>query len=281
MSRLFTRVNNYFTGTGLNSSSPDDNRFDERRTGGQIALARPFQKVYSTSIGLSYEKVETLRLRATGQDFIQQDGDLSTLLLQVARDTRDVPLDPQEGRFARLTVEPAFTNITKIGGNVGNISSVLGKHKFLRTTAEYKAFFSKRPKDRRKLGDPRDVIAVRVRAGMIAGTVPFFSSILRVARIRFVDTQTNVSGANTTITGTLEYRKPIQKNITLAGFVDVGSAWGGYGFINDFSQSAKASLHLGYGVGVAFRTPLGPIRVDFGWNPKGQNRTHFSIGGGF
>ncbi len=279
--RVFTRVNNYFTGSGLNSDSPDDNRFDERRTGGQIALSRPFQKVYSASMGLSYEKIETLKLRATGQDFIQQDGDISTFLFQVARDTRDVPLDPQEGDYARLTVEPAFTNITKIGGNIANISSALGRHKFLRTTAEYKAFFSKRPKDRRKLGDPRDVIAVRVRAGMVAGTVPFFEQYFAGG----TDTVRGYSDqrfwGKRTLTGTLEYRKPLQRNITVAGFVDIGSAWGGYGSINDFTQSTKASLHLGYGVGVAFRTPLGPIRVDFGWNPKGQNRTHFSIGGGF
>lgn len=279
--RLYSRVNNYFTGSGLNSDSPDSNRFDERRNGVALAFARPFKNIWSSSIGISMEQIRTINLRTTTNDFVQQDGDIAILMLQIARDTRDVPLDPAEGDYARLTLEPAFTNITRIGGNVQNERGVLGRHNFLRGTFEYKAFFSKRPKDPKKLSQPRDVIAFRTRLGAIQGTVPFFEQFFvgGVESVRGYSDQ-RFWGKRTFISS-LEYRKPIQKNFSVIGFVDYGGAWGGYNSFNDFTQSLKPNFNLGYGLGVGFRTPLGPIRVDFGWNPKGQNRTHFSIGGGF
>jgi len=38
---------------------------------------------------------------------------------------------------------------------------------------------------------------------------------------------------------------------------------------------------LGYGAGLSFRTPLGPIRIDIGFNEEGRSRTHFIIGTSF
>ncbi|MBS1704498.1 MAG: BamA/TamA family outer membrane protein [Armatimonadetes bacterium] len=280
--RLYSRINSYFTGSGLSGiDSPDNERFDERRNGAQIAFTRPFRNIYSASLGVSGERVQTLRLRTTETNFIQQDGDLVTFLGQVARDTRDVPLDPMEGDYARITIEPGFSNISKIGGTVGTNTDILGKHKFLRNTLEYKQFWSKRPKSESKLNDPRKVLAFRARYGTILGTVPFFEqfflggsdSLRGYADQRFW-------GKNVLLT-TVEYRVPVQKNFNLIGFADYGGAWGGYGTLNDFVQSRTASFHLGYGMGVGFRTPLGPIRVDFGFNGHGGSRTHFSIGGSF
>ena len=74
---------------------------------------------------------------------------------------------------------------------------------------------------------------------------------------------------------------PVSDAFTVIGFVDYGGAWGGYPGISDFSQSDSMKLHLGYGAGVGFRTPLGSIRIDFGFRPDGGSRTHFSIGGSF
>lgn len=64
-------------------------------------------------------------------------------------------------------------------------------------------------------------------------------------------------------------------------FADYGGAWGGYGGVNTFNQSDKLKLHLGYGIGFSFKTPLGPLRLDFGFNERGSSRTHFLIGTSF
>ena len=43
----------------------------------------------------------------------------------------------------------------------------------------------------------------------------------------------------------------------------------------------NTDFRLGYGIGFSFRTPLGPIRLDFGFNQSGGSRTHFIIGTSF
>ncbi len=280
--RVFSRVFSYFGGSGFNNNnSPDSERFDERRTGFQIGLSRPFGRQYVGTVGLSGEEIKTLKLRLTGNQFVQQDGTILTFLAQVSRDRRDVPLDPMEGDFTRLTIEPAFINITRVGGSVGSNTDILGKGRFLRTGIEYKTFFSKRPEDLTKIGNPRQVLAFRARYGTILGTVPFFEQF-------FLGGADSLRGYNdqrfwgkNVFAASGEYRYPIQRQFNIIGFVDYGGAWGGYGTFNDFSQSRTAKFHLGYGTGVGFRTPLGLIRIDFGFTPKGESRTHFSIGGSF
>lgn len=282
--RAYSRVNSYFSGIGIGSqdSPVGDQRFDERRTGGSIAFARPFGNDVSGSIGTTYETIKTINLRQTGSaNFIQQDGTLGVLSLGLTRDRRDVPLDPAEGDFLRLLVEPAISDITKIGGDVGDVTDVLGRHTFVRSTLEYKTFFSKRPPKDKPIDTPRHVIAYRARYGVISGTVPFFEqffvggsdSLRGYSDQRFWGKQQFVTS--------LEYRFPIQKTFSLIPFVDYGGAWGGYDSINNFTQSRDPKFHLGYGVGIGFKTPLGAIRVDFGFNQQGGNRTHFTIGGSF
>ena len=118
---------------------------------------------------------------------------------------------------------------------------------------------------------------------MISGDVPFYEQL-------FIGGSDSLRGyaeqrfwGKNAIVASTEYRYPMPMSdaFTLIGFVDYGGAWGGYPGISNFSQSDKIKLHLGYGAGLGFRTPLGSIRIDFGFRPDGGSRTHFSIGGSF
>lgn len=280
---IYSKIQSYFAGSGFGAvNSPNDDRFDERRTGGTFSFARPFDKVYSGSIGLTAQAIKTVNLRSTGtSNFIQQDGSLAYLALGVARDTRDVPLDPAQGDYASLIIEPGVTDITKIGGGVGDATNVLGQHSFVRSTFEYKHFWSRKPKKRKLEDVARNVIAFRLKAGSISGTVPFFEQYFAGGSDSLRGYADQRYWGKQTLLTTLEYRIPIQKSFSLIPFVDYGGAWGGYGSLNDFSQSNNFKLHFGYGAGVAFRTPLGAIRIDFGINETGGTRTHLSIGGNF
>ena len=40
----------------------------------------------------------------------------------------------------------------------------------------------------------------------------------------------------------------------------------------------KPGSGFGYGLGVRINSPLGPIRVDYGFNDEGEGRFHFGIG---
>jgi outer membrane protein insertion porin family len=277
---LYSRVIYRFAGIGFGSSnSPtEDDQFTERRTGLAVSLGRPFRREYFASIGVKYENINTGNLdtdQTTG--FIQQDGDVAIANFALARDRRDVAIDPAAGDFIRLTVEPGYSNIKKIGGDAPD-PGILGPNTFFRSGIEYRTYWSPQPSRGLRLEDPRRVVALRVRYGRVDGDVPFFEqffvggsdSLRGYPEDRFWGT--NMAAL------TLEYRHPIQRAFNMILFADYASAWGGYGSVNRFTQTGSADFKLGYGIGFSFKTPLGPIRLDFGFNDTGGSRTHFVIG---
>ncbi|MEN6304608.1 MAG: BamA/TamA family outer membrane protein, partial [Armatimonadia bacterium] len=80
----------------------------------------------------------------------------------------------------------------------------------------------------------------------------------------------------------VEYRRPLSDRLTAVGFVDVGDAFGGQfpTIVPGFSVPAddqSLTAHVGAGVGLRVVTPIGPIRLDFGWGEDGS-QAHFSFG---
>ncbi|HXH60191.1 MAG TPA: BamA/TamA family outer membrane protein, partial [Fimbriimonadaceae bacterium] len=281
---LYSRVVYNFSGNGLGGFEGPlgGSRFDERRTGGAINFARPFAKINRGNVGMKFENVRSLNLTSnTTGSSIQQDGDILSLQLGVDSDTRHPVVEPFEGQLASILVEPSYSNINKIGGSVANFQSILGPNYYLKTTLEFRKYWSKHMPADTPVTQSRPVVAFRAAYGFITGDVPFFEQ-------NFVGGLGSVRGyqnqrfwGKQSLAGTLEYRYPIQRSFNLVGFVDYGGAWGGYPSIDTFSQTNSPAFHLGYGVGVSFRTPVGPIRIDFAFNGEGGSRTHFAFGTNF
>lgn len=283
---VYSRVQFRFTNTGIfgggGGSPTEDDQFFERRTGASAALSRRIRLGLFSSIGLKYENINTSEIDETSSGgFIQQDGEVATLSVSLTQDERDVPLDASRGSWFRISLEPGYSNITKVGGTNPD-PSILGSNTFVRTSAEYRLYWSpqgQRPID--KPDEPRRVIAVRARAGMISGKVPFFEQFFAGGSDTIRGYSEDRFWGRNIATLTAEYRHPIQKAFNVILFADYGSAWGGYGEVNSYTQTKGADFKLGYGAGFSFRTPLGPIRLDFGFNDKGKSRTHFLIGTSF
>ena len=279
---LYSRLVFRFAGSGFGGSGvpTDDNRYTERRTGATVGFARPVKEDVSGSISARVEKIQTADLNTGSTNaFIMQDGDVAVLSFGMTQNKRDVDIEPSRGTWTRVLIEPGYSNITKVGG--ASTGAELGSSTFLRTNLEYRAYFSSGPPRGKELDAPRKVLAARARLGIISGKVPFFEqffaggsdTVRGYAEDRFWGRQTLLTS--------LEYRVPVQKSFNIIGFVDYGGAWGGLGSVNTYTQSNKFDLHVGYGVGFSFRTPLGPIRLDFGFNESGGSRTHFLIGTSF
>lgn len=280
---LYSRVLYRFAGVafGGNSTPTEDDQFTERRTGASVSVGRPFRRNYYGSLGLRFEGVKT----DTGDlekksGFIKQDGEVGTLTFGLARDFRDTAVDPSRGDYMRISLEPGYSNITDVGGDTPD-TSILGKNTFLRTTLEYRTYWSPQPARGFKLDDPRRVFALRLRYGQLSGDAPFFEQFFVGGSDSMRGYQEDRFWGKQMAVASFEYRHPLQKSFNAVLFADYGSAWGGYGSVNDFTQTRGSKFQLGYGIGFSFRTPLGPIRLDFGFNQQGKSRTHFVIGTSF
>lgn len=266
--------------------------FSERRTGGSLGFSRMYGSDLSLGISARLEGVASSNPFGDSIDigsisinnpnvFIQQDGVVGVLSLGMILNRRDVDVDASQGDWTRLDFEPGYANINAIGGAVKD-ENILGSHTFFRVNGEYRRYWSPGQKPRGlELDAPRRTIAVRIKAGTITGTVPFFEQF-------FVGGADSLRGydedrfwGKTSVLSTIEYRQPIQKSFNAILFVDYGGAWGGYPGFRGLSQSSGPNFHIGYGFGLSFRTPLGPIRLDLGFNEEGKSKTHFLIGTSF
>lgn len=282
---VYSHLNYRFTGTtfGGGNTPTNSNRYTERRTGASLGFARPLGTSLFGNISGRFERILTSNQNTNLSDaFIQQDGDVDVLTFGLTRNRRDVDIDPARGDWSRISVEPGYSRITALGGANAD-TSILGSHTFVKENLEFRKYWSPGQAARtiRDLDAPRRVIAFRFRAGNISGKVPFFEQF-------FVGGSDTVRGypedrfwGTQWLATTLEYRHPIQKSFNLVLFADYGGAWGGYGGVNSYTQSTKLQMNFGYGPGLSFKTPLGPIRLDFGFNSDGHVRTHFLIGNSF
>jgi outer membrane protein insertion porin family len=277
-SHLFYR----FTGSGFGEiASTSSSLYTERRTGGVVQFIRPVQEQVNALVGARYEGVKTSDVgSATQSSFIRQDGTVGTLSFGLIVNRRDLDLDPSRGDYLSLLVEPGMANINEIAGAIEN-RDILGTHTFNRDTLEYKVYWTPQPPRGRNLDAPRKVFALRVKYGTITGFAPFFEQFFMggADTLRGYDDE-RYWGTQELLT-TLEYRYPIQKSFDLVPFVDYGGAWGGYGSVNTYYQYNSLRLHLDYGLGVRFRTPLGQVGIYFALNERGGGRTTFLIGPAF
>lgn len=280
---VYSRIVYRFAGVFGSTNIDNEGNYNERRTGGAIGFARPVNDNLTYGISARYEAVRTNNLPQTidPNAFIRQDGSVGAVALTYTLDRRDLPNDASRGDWIRFEVEPGVARIDKIGGAITD-TSLLGTKTFGKAAVEYRRYFTDQPPRSRQEPDAsRRVLAVRFRYATIGGTVPFFEQYFAGGANTIRGYDEDRFWGKQLLISTVEYRYPIQKAFNAIAFVDYGGAWGGFGSVNNFSQSRTLKLHLGYGVGLSFRTPLGPIRVDLGFNEEGRTRTHFLIGTSF
>lgn len=251
------------------------------RTGGGVSFTRPLSRdvfkpaEWVASAGLQYQRVairdadgnrspvdelgNNLSFSGEGSD------DLLTLQLGAVRDRRNSPIRPTSGSLLRVGLEQSVPVgqgsilLTRLRGNYSYYIPV----KFTN--------FSKGPQ----------ALAFNLQGGTIIGDLPPYEAFALGGSnsVRGYG-EGDVGAGRSFIQATAEYRFPIISVIGGALFVDFGSDLGTGGNVpgNPGGVRGKPGSGVGYGLGVRVQSPLGPIRIDFGFNDQGDNRIHFGIG---
>ena len=264
------------------------------RTGGGITFVRPLapdvftKPKWVVSLGFNYQQVQVQNangdispLSAPLNGFGSQQlafsssgiDDILSLNIGAIRDFRDNPLQPTSGSFLRLGLEQTIP--------VGS-GSIFGT----RVRGSYSYFIPVRFINSFNLFETdifkgQQSLAFNVQAGTVLGDLPPYDAFI-VGGSNSVRgyAEGEVGSGRSYFQATAEYRFPIVAIIGGALFVDFGTTIGSQGDVPGQPGIVRdlPGTGLGYGLGVRVQSPVGQIRVDYGFNVDGSSRLHFGIG---
>ena len=167
-------------------------------------------------------------------------------------DSRDNIYDPHEGKRIGYSLEWAG-----LGGDFD----------FTKVTADYRYYYR---------GGGETVWALNLGAGYAHGDMPLSQRFSMGGSETLRGYEDDQFRGNSMLKATLEYRFPIVKKVQGVLFTDNGYAW-------DKRHEDEFDLGLlknSYGVGLRINSPLGPVKLDYGYGDDG-GKFHFSFGGQF
>ena len=260
--RIYNRKYEY---DDYNNDGDDIETYNKKNEGYELNFGRPINEYTTNFLGFRINKTEYRGHesgpydRSTPQYAEWRDnnfGETRSIIATQIRDTRDNIYFPTEGSRTSIGVEYAG-----LGGDFDYTKLTLSGQKYY------------------KVGHAQ-VIAIR-------GSVGYSNDDLPENAVFEVGGQNSVRGyrddqfsGNKMVMGTVEYRFPLANKVQGAIFTDVGDAWGGksWGPWNDVED--ELTLHSSVGVGMQVQTPIGAVRLDYGWGEDG-GRLHFTVGGSF
>ena len=268
---LYNKLIFRFTSSVFGTSGNVVDDYDERRKGGSLTLSRPFGRTNRGFLTLRTESVATtVEDSVAALSIINQDAAVTSGTTRFTNDTRDSQLDPFVGTYNSYALE------------VGKADFENMNHAFTKYSIDLRRYFSKGG-PRRELDEKRRRLAVRLMAGSLSGNVPFFEQYFLGGAETLRGFREDRFWGRNMFLASAEYRFPLAQNLTGVAFVDYGDAWDSADkFINinlgdNLVQHKDFSPSAGYGIGIRVQTPIGPLRLDYGFGTEGS-RAHFSIG---
>jgi len=237
----------------------DESSYDQRRTGGALRFGYPLSQNWRQMLSYSIERNDITDVDTDASLFIrEQEGQrvTSAISQRITYDARDSKLFPTNGLMGWFDTE-----LAGLGGDAKYISGRLGASYYYPV---------------------HDKVVFNL-LGEVGGLQSYGGSDVKINERYFLGGQNlrgfedagagprdsaseDALGGNYFYRGTAELSFPIgmpeEMGIKGHTFTDIGSLWG----LDDadrFNIDDKSALRGSAGVGVSWRSPLGPIRVDF------------------
>lgn len=244
--------------------------YDQRRRGGALRFGKELGEYIHTGLTYRFDRIKIFDLADDASpDLKREEGEnvVSSLTLYLTKDTRDDRFNPTRGLVISNSIETAGG---PFGGDKDFIKYIVGGSHFFEHFENL-------------------ILELRLRAGIVSDYgdshyVPIYERFfvggahtIRGYKERGVGPKDAITGdpigGEAMLVGTIEYTYPIIRNFRGAIFYDIGNAWkeaGDFG-TGDFKSSV--------GLGARVQTPIGPIRLDWGYAiDEGTGRFHFSMG---
>ncbi|MBI1976022.1 MAG: BamA/TamA family outer membrane protein, partial [Candidatus Omnitrophica bacterium] len=252
--------------------------FDEERRGGALRLGKEFREYLRGDLTYRLERIAISDVSASATDDLKRESgrnSISSLASQLTLDTRDNIFAPSRGYTVSGSLETAGG---LLGADKDFIKAISSGALYLSTWQNWVLEFHLRGGWASEFGDSKDVpIYERFFAGG-ANTIRGY----RERRIGPKDSNTDDPiGGKSMMIANVEYVFPIVEVLKGSIFYDTGNVWRRAGDIG------SGTFRSGTGVGMRIKTPIGPVKLDWGYPlnpPAGESkkgRFHFNISRGF
>jgi outer membrane protein insertion porin family len=268
-------INLNFDGGSTPINLANGDRIRIRRLGGGVTFSRPLDNGWVVALGTLAQTVSSrdgdgiinavdaarnpLTLSGTGTDL------LWTFPISATLDRRNEPFNPTSGSILRLNAEQSVP--------IGEGSIFMN-----RLRGSYSHYI---PVRWLNFNDGPQALAFNAQVGTILGDVPPYEafSLGGTNSIRGYE-EGDVGSGRSYAQFTAEYRFPLFSFLGGALFFDAGSDLGSGNAVPGAPGPSRGKPGSGFGVGLGARvqTPLGPLRVDYGFSNAGEGRLHFGIG---
>jgi len=268
----------------------DYDGYTKFEAGARFDLTRKLSKRYEVGLVLTERHVE-ITDSAIDPEFLGDESYfVSSIGLTQSLDLRDNKLNPSRGLIFENTVDLAAS---AIGSQID----------FIRATGRLTYFLPIGPEPKPGKPDRRTLLALGARAGIIHSltgesgidAIPiderFFnggSTTVRSFSERDLGPHNNgypIGGEFFTVFN-VEYTFPIYGELQGAVFVDAGNLLPSSENLFEGSSAGFDDMRYAIGAGLRYKLPIGPIRLDYGYNPdqredEDAGAFHFSFGFAF
>ena len=248
----------YAFSTGLYNTDREYIEYDKKATGFYLGLGKSLAEYWRADVSYNFENAEIYNIDTDASIVIQEQkgtNTTSSITPSLVRDSRDNYLDPSRGSRNSAT----FT-----------FAGLGGSNKFIKGLLDSAWYFP--------LGET--TIMLRGRFGYASGifgkTLPLYENfyvggLYTVRGLGFGDAgpkdpnTDDAIGGNTELVFNTEYIFPLYPEMKLKGvvFFDAGKAY------EDFQNFG--SLRYTTGLGFRWLSPMGPIRLEWGYNIKQES----------